>query len=196
MAADVKGVCSPCCNISLQYTKYSKCLQLLVSTAKNLPQSLLCDLCKVTMVGLINVAFYMERSNNIFCIRSNSDYKFLHSQHPLFTLVSFWMMQVFYLFHLALNWKRRFIKVTAIKRAVTHRHLHSISFDNLQSVQRGFVPLRTVLPTDQMLPLLSHRKKELHLSWWKSFPIAKRHSWVRDKDNKLKNKLKWISTVP
>lgn len=89
MAADVKGVCSPCCNISLQYTKYSKCLQLLVPTAKNLPQSLLCDLCKVTMVGLINVAFYMERSNNIFCIRSNSDYKFLHSQHPLFTLVSF-----------------------------------------------------------------------------------------------------------
>lgn len=126
MAADVKGVCSPCCNVSSLYTKYSKCLHLLVSTAKNSPWSLLSDLCMVTMIGLINAALYMERSHNIFCIRSNSDYKFLHSQHLLFTLVSFWMMHVFYLFHLAWTGKEDSLRSKQLSR-LWHTDIHTAS---------------------------------------------------------------------
>lgn len=112
--------------------------------------------------------------------------------------MSFWKTHVFYLVQLALNWKRGFIRVTAIKLAETQTDVYT-KFYAILTRWGGFGTLWTACPADQMLPLCGshtcHEEKNLYFSRWEQFPILKTHFWISNVNINPEIKLKCISIL-
>lgn len=192
IAGNIKGAFSPSHNFSSQYTKHSKYLHLLVPVANNLPQSLLCDSCITDWANEYWFVLGKIYQHFLYHIPLKLQGKLLHL-HSIWSLPLCHSEKCMYFIWFILPWTGKEDSLRSQQLSwLWHKQVPKQHQLQHWTTCRGFGPLRTVLPAHQMLPLCCRRrcqgKKWGCISHWKSFPIAERHSSVRDMDNNLQTR--------